>query len=483
MSDDHAAQAVGAYGRRFAELNPTPNIDRLASEGVRFDNVFCSNSICTPSRATLLSGQYSHVNGVRTLSDLISPDKIVLPAVMTEQGYETAMIGKWHLRAEPTGFDYYIVLPGQGTYFNPVFHDKNLGAWPDNQRQFIGSVVGRAQAALHADDAITDLSIKWLSERKSDQPFFLMHHFKAPHGNWENPESTDFLYEDIDIPEPTSLRTGPAPGSPSAELGSSIGKRNLRRNVGMQMRVNQNLAPHDYQTEAYQRYTKKYLRCVRGIDDKVGRLIEHLRSTGELDNTIILYISDQGMMTGEHDYYDKRWMYDESMRMPFIVRYPESIPAGSSNDAMITNVDFAPTLIELAGGSPRSDMQGHSFEKMITGGETPTGWREAVYYRYWMQMAHHEVPAHYGIRTKDFKLIFHYGLPLDAAGAVQTATEPGWQLFDLRADPAENHDVYRYPSYADTVASLKQQLLALKAEVGDTDERYPELLALREKVW
>jgi len=480
MSDDHATQAVGAYGGRLAPLNPTPTIDRLASEGIRFDNVFCSNSICTPSRATLLSGQYSHVNGVRTLSDAITPDRIILPHVMSKLGYQTAMIGKWHLHAEPTGFDYYCVLPGQGTYFNPEFHDQNLGAWPDNKRQMIGKILGQADAALHADDAITDLSLSWLKDRDPSKPFFLMHHFKSPHGNWENPESTDFLYENTHIPEPATLRSGPITGSPGTDgLGSSIGKRNLKRNIGMQMRVDQALEAEAYESEAYQRYLKKYLRCVRGVDDNIARLLTYLESTGELDNTVILYTSDQGQLTGEHDYYDKRWMYEESLRMPFIVRYPPGIKAGLTSDAMITNVDFAPTLIDLAGGQAPSSMQGRSFKTMIHGGESPDDWREAVYYRYWMQLAHHHVPAHYGIRTADYKLIFFYGLPLDATGAVQQKSTPGWQLFDLRRDPEETVDLYSDPNYANLVLTLKKQLQQLKEEVGDTDENYPEVIARR----
>jgi len=484
MSDDHARQAVGAYGGRLAPLNPTPTIDRLAREGIRFDNVFCSNSICTPSRATLLSGQYSHVNGVRTLSDPIAPERVVLPHVMSELGYQTAMIGKWHLHVEPTGFDYYCVLPGQGTYFNPEFFDQNAGKWPDNRRQMIGKVLGKADAALHADDAITDISLNWLSDRDTSKPFFLMHHFKSPHGNWENPESTDFLYENTYIPEPHTLRTGPVTGSPGTEgLGSSIGKRNLKRNIGMQMRVDQDMEAEAYETAAYQRYLKKYLRCVRGVDNNIARLIDHLEFTGELDNTIILYTSDQGQLTGEHDYYDKRWMYEESLSMPFIVRYPPAIKAGLTSDAMITNVDFAPTLIELAGGKAPESMQGHSFKTMIHGGDTPDDWREAVYYRYWMQLAHHYVPAHYGIRTADYKLIFYYGLPLDATDAVQEKSTPGWQFFDLHSDPDETIDLYRDPNFSATIASLKDQLLALKAEVGDTDEGYPELMAVRDQVW
>ena len=219
------------------------------------------------------------------------------------------------------------------------------------------------------------------------------------------------------------------------------------------------------------------------MDDNIGRLIDYLESTGELDNTIILYTSDQGQLTGEHDYYDKRWMYEESLRMPFIVRYPPAIKAGLISDAMITNVDFAPTLIDLAGGEAPGSMQGRSFKTMIHGGDAPDDWREAVYYRYWMQLAHHYVPAHYGIRTTDHKLIFYYGLPLDASGAVPEQSPAGWQFFDLSRDPDETIDLYRDPKYTETIASLKDELLELKAEIGDTDERYPELMAVREQAW
>jgi arylsulfatase A-like enzyme len=484
MSDDHAAQGVGAYGGRLAALNPTPTIDRLAREGVRLTNVFCSNSICTPARATLLTGQYSHANGVLTLNDDLKPNQQVLPRLMHGAGYATAMIGKWHLGCEPSAFDYYCVLPGQGTYFNPVFHDKNRGAWPNNQRQMIGSVVGHADAALHVDDATTDISLDWLKKRDRTKPFFLMHHFKSPHGNWENAERYDFLYEDVKIPEPTNLREGPSSRSAAtAGLGSSIGKRNPRRNMGQQMSVDPRLPDDSYLGASYQRYLKKYLRCIRGIDDNVARLLTALATSGDLDNTIIVYTSDQGLLTGEHDLYDKRWMYDESMRMPFIVRYPKSIRAGSTSAAMITNVDFAPTLLDFVGVPAPATMQGRSFRTIMEGGPTPAGWQTSVYYRYWMHLAHHDVPAHYGVRSADFKLIFYYGLPLGANGALAKPTPPGWELYDLRSDPEENRNVYAEPKYAATVAALKMELLRLKSAVGDTDEKYPELKRVREKFW
>ena len=475
MSDDHAAHAIGAYGGRLAVLDPTPNIDRLAAEGILFENAFATNSICTPSRATLLTGQYSHVNGVRTLSGSLPPERQTLAHGMRRAGYQTAMIGKWHLKQEPA-FDYYAVLPGQGSYFNPVLRISG-GEWPKNEKRFSGYDSG------HSSDVITNLSLDWLKQRDPEKPFFLMHHFKAPHDNFENAERYDFLYEGDDIPEPDSLWREPNHGSEATEgTGTSIGKRNQRRNMGHHMFVDPALSDAEYKRTAYQRYLKKYLRTVRGVDDSVGRLLAYLEETGELDNTIVFYTSDQGFMLGEHDYIDKRWMYEESMRIPLLVRYPAVAEGGTKRRALIANVDFAPTMLELAGESVPAEMQGRSFAKLL-GGETPPDWRTSVYYRYWMHMAHHDNPAHYGIRTERYKLIFFYGLALDAEGAVDEKTQPGWELYDLKEDPQEMRNVYGRQEYASAAAKLKQELLGLKREIGDTDDRYPELMEVRRRAW
>lgn len=238
-----------------------------------------------------------------------------------------------------------------------------------------------------------------------------------------------------------------------------------------------------YKREAYQRYQKKYLRAVRGVDDNIALLLAELARTGDLENTVILYTSDQGFMLGEHDYIDKRWMYEESLRMPFLVRHPRTVPAGQTSAALISNVDFAPTLLDLACLATPADMQGRSFRSMLEGKPTPADWRTGIYYRYWMHMAHHDNPAHYGIRTADHKLIFFYGLPLDATGAVQQATTSGWELYDLRRDPQETKNLYSAPGYAAIATRLKNELLQLKAEIGDTDEKYPELMAVRTQHW
>ncbi|WP_339731584.1 sulfatase [uncultured Gimesia sp.] len=473
MSDDHAAHAIGAYGGRLAAVNPTPTLDRLANEGMLLKNVFCTNSICTPSRATLMTGQYSHVNGVTTLNGAIGPDQQHLARLMKTGGYETAMIGKWHLKKEPAAFDFYTVLPGQGSYFNPVFRVRGPKPWPKNEFR-----VSRYDSK-HSSDAITDISLKWLKNRKQKKkPFFLMHHFKAPHDNFENAERYDWLYQDVTIPEPESLWQRKNHGPLNlARYGTSVGQRNQRRNMGHHMFVDEGRSSEEYTREAYQRYLKKFLRCVRGVDDNVKRLLEHLEQTGELDNTIIVYTADQGFMLGEHDYIDKRWMYEESLRMPFIVRYPQWIKAKSKDETIINNVDFAPTLLAMAGVEKPEFMQGRSFLPILKGEGTPADWPEATYYRYWMHMTHHDNPAHYGIRTKDYKLIFFYGLPLDAPGALKTPTPPHWELYDLKKDPYEMQNVIADPVYAPIVKKLKQQLKQLKQQVGDTDERFPELKA------
>ena len=387
---------------------------------------------------------------------------------MRAAGYETAVIGKWHLQAEPASFDHYCVLPGQGSYFNPIFHEKGK-PWPNNTRRVTG------YDSVHSCDAITDLSIEWLTKKRDrSRPFFLMHHFKSPHDNFENAERYDFLYEDVTIPKPESLRARP-------KYGTSVGKRNSRRNMGQHMFVDPTLDDPAYQRTAYQRYLKKYLRCVKGVDDNVGRLLVALRASGELDDTVVIYTSDQGFMLGEHDYIDKRWMYEESMRMPFLIRYPRLVPAGSASQAIVNNTDFAPTILALAGAKAPAAMQGRDMSDVLRGRDKAG--RSATYYRYWMHMTHHDNPAHYGIRTPTHKLIFFYGQPLDARGALKQPTEPYWELYDLRLDPQELHNVYGNPEYSDVTRDLKATLLALKKDAGDTDEKYPELMRVRERYW
>ena len=493
MSDDHAAHAIGAYGSRLASLNPTPNIDRLAKEGMLFENAFCTNSICSPSRACVITGQYAHTNGVHDLWGSIESERQFLPIEMKRAGYETAMVGKWHLKEEPGAFDYYSVLPGQGDYHNPKFRVQGEKGWPKDEVAFDG---------YHSSDAITEITLEWLKEkREGKKPFFLMHHYKAPHDYFEHAERYNDYLKDVDIPEPENLRLENQPkfgsiatlgyeGELIPHIGTSIGNRNPRRSYAGDLPI---LFAKDYPVDydpskltdaevkriSYNVYLKNYLRCVKGIDDNLGKLFAYLEEAGLMDNTVIIYTGDQGFMLGEHDYQDKRWMYEESMRMPFLVRYPKSIKAGSRTDAIVENVDYAPTMLALAGVETPDYMQGKSFKAILETGDEPEGWKQAAYYRYWMHMAHHDNPAHLGIRTKEHKLIYYYGC--NYGGGYQTP--PAWELYDIKNDPQENVNQYDNPQFADTVKTLKAELAQLRQTVGDTGEDYPAAEKVVQEFW
>ncbi len=493
MSDDHAAHAIGAYGSRLAELNPTPNIDRLAKEGMLFENAFCTNSICSPSRACVITGQYAHTNEVHDLWGSIESERQFLPIEMKKAGYETAMIGKWHLKEEPGAFDYYSVLPGQGKYHNPEFRVQGENGWPKDVVKFDG---------YHSSDAITEITLDWLEKkREGKEPFFLMHHYKAPHDYFEHAERYNDYLKDIDIPEPKNmwLENQPKFGSIATlgyegelipHIGTSIGTRNPRRSYAGDL---PSLFPKDFpanydpskltETEvkriSYNAYLKNYLRCVKGIDDNLGKLFAYLEGADLMDNTVIIYTGDQGFMLGEHDYQDKRWMYEESMRMPFLVRYPKTIKAGSRSDAIIENVDYAPTMLALAGVETPDYMQGKSFKSVLETGDEPEGWKQGAYYRYWMHMAHHDNPAHLGIRTKTHKLIYYYGC--NYGGTYQTP--PAWELYDVKNDPQENVNQYENPEFAEVVKTLKAELAQLRQTVGDTGEDYPAAEKVVQEFW
>ncbi|MDA1068041.1 MAG: sulfatase [Verrucomicrobia bacterium] len=511
MADDHTWQAIGSYGSHLKEFCPTPNIDRLSSEGALLKNVYCTNSICTPSRASILSGQYSHVNGLMTLEDTWDRDHQPNMAVeLQKAGYETAIIGKWHLHSEPMGFDYYKVLPGQVLYFNPLLKEKGK-PWKDHNE-------GGEAYEGHSSDVIGNETIKWLKEqRDTGKPFFLMCHFKAPHGLWEYAPRFKELYAHVEIPEPHSLFEDNSDRSDgSRDYGSTVGPTNkIRSRVACMQNdfwpggpLDVTVMDEKEQTRAaYQRYLKDYLRCVAGVDENVGRVLATLKEQGIEDDTLIIYTGDQGMMLGEHDRVDKRWAFEESMRMPFIARYPKEIEPNSINKDIINNVDFAPTLLDFAGAKAPKEMQGRSFRKNLAG-DTPKDWRQSTYYRYWMHRAHHDVPAHYAIRTQRYKLIFYYGLALHPRmdkfwpeNAVSDSTEANlhqvssWgvtrpestparlELYDIEKDPYEQQNVYEDPTYSAVVADLKKQLSAIKEEVGDLDDLYPELVERRNQVW
>lgn len=492
MSDDHAAHAISAYGSRLAAIAPTPNIDRLANEGALFKNAFCTNSICSPSRACVLTGQYNHVNGSFDLGGTVPPGKQMLAIEMGKAGYQTAMIGKWHLKEEPADFDHYCVLPGQGKYHDPEFLIRGEKPWGKNKIQFQGK---------HSTDAITDLTLDWLKTGwDQDRPFFLMHHYKAPHDYFDNAPRYETYLKGVDIPEPETLWiSGSQFGSIAtrgdndelvAHVGTSIGSRNPRRSyLGDLPELYPNEFPADFDPAnytdeenkrfAYNAYLKKFLRCVKGIDDNLGRLFAHLESTGQLDNTVIIYTGDQGFMLGEHDYQDKRWMYEESQRMPFLVRYPKTIPAGQRLETIVENVDYGATMLDFAGAEIPASVQGKSFRSLLETGVEPADWKQEAYYRYWMHMAHHDNPAHVGIRTKTHKLIYYYGCNYD--GGYQTP--PGWELYDLQHDPKETVNLYYDPANADLVTELKERLAAARTRVGDDGSHHPKCEAIVQEFW
>ncbi|MCX6878093.1 MAG: sulfatase [Verrucomicrobia bacterium] len=435
MSDDHAAHAISAYGSR---LNQTPNLDRLAKEGMRFDRVFAVNSICTPSRACILTGKYSHLNGVPVFNRFDGSQPTVAKYLQAA-GYHTGMFGKWHLESDPTGFDKWTILPGQGDYFNPAFLEAG----------------GRRVITGYVTDIITDLSIEFLKNRPPDQPFFLMCHHKAPHRNWQPDAKHRAMFANKEIPEPATL------------FDEYAGRTDAIRECTQ--KVLENLGSNDTKGPPpaallgdalkrwkYQRYMQDYLACVQSVDDNVGRLLDYLAQAGLAENTLVIYTSDQGFFLGDHGLYDKRFMYEESIRMPFLVRWPGTVKPGSVQSAMGINVDFAPTFMEVAGLPVPADMQGRSLVPLLKG-ERPADWRTSWYYRYYHDPGDHNTRAHYGVRTETHKLIYFW-------------TKDQWELYDLVKDPAELHNLYQDPAQADTVAKLKAELQRLKKELKDDDQ-------------
>jgi arylsulfatase A-like enzyme len=457
MSDDHASHAISAYG---SKINKTPNLDRIASGGMRLDNCFCTNSICTPSRACILTGTYNHVNGVTTLATPMDNTLQTFPKLLRQNGYQTAIFGKWHLGQGPehcpTGFDDWAVLPGQGFYHNPEFIFK--GPNGGTRRSLQGYVT----------DIITDMCLDWLKKRDSDKPFCMFYHHKAPHRSWYPDEKHESMYVNEKIPEPETLQDDYSNRASAAReakmrLGTHMWERDLKSEINL------DIPEEEMRSWAYQRYIKDYLRVIASVDDNVGRVLDYLVQEGLTENTIVVYTSDQGFFLGDHGWFDKRFMYEESLRMPFMIRYPEEIEPGTTNDDIVTNVDFAPLFLDYAGIDVPEYMQGRSFRPVLQG-NTPGDWQDEMYYRYWMHGADHNVAAHYGIRTKRYKLIYYYADPLGQPGTIDEVRDPEWELFDLEKDPCELNSVYDDPEYASVVKDLKDRLHRLQADVGD--ERY-----------
>ncbi|MEQ9219119.1 MAG: sulfatase [Cyclobacteriaceae bacterium] len=465
MSDDHTSQSWGIYGSVLDEVAHTPNIKRLRSEGAQLMNVFATNSICVPSRAAILTGEYSHRNGVYTLSDAIDPDRETVAKILQQKGYETAIFGKWHLKTQPQGFDAWNVLPGQGRYFDPVL--RNSENWPDGET-YEG----------FSSDVITDQSLAWLEQRDKEKPFFLMHHFKATHEPFNYPDRLKDLYEDVEFPEPESLMDFYPDGTSRTFQGQilDIMEERFTNNPDrylMDSFSTEGLTREEARRKVYQQFIRNFLRSGAAIDENIGRVLDYLDKEGLRENTIVIYTADQGYFLGEHGLFDKRMMYEESIRMPFVISYPPEIEAGSTNEDLILNVDFAPLFLDYAGVEVPDFMQGRSFRANLTG-ETPEDWRESFYYRYWLHETHR--PAHLGVRTKEDKLIYFYGQ--DLIDQNSEATAPTWEYYDLKKDPKEINNVFGDPEYQDQIKSLKQEIIRLKGEAQDSDEQYPGMDSL-----
>lgn len=462
MTDDHASQAISCYG---SKVNQTPNFDRLAKEGMRMDRVFATNSICTPSRATILTGKYSHLNGVPVFNRFDGAQPTVAK-LLQKAGYYTAMVGKWHLGSNPTGFDYWNILPGQGVYNNPTFYDKD------------GSAVYKG----YATDIITDITMDVVKNRPKDKPFFLMCHHKAPHREWTPDEKHRKMFENLRIPQPGNLRDDYAGRTdalreqqqsvfrdltrfdlklkpPAGLSGGDLRQWLMAKPNEVEIEVDgvkKTLAGRELEDWKYQRYMQDYLACVQSVDDNMGRLLDSLDANGIAENTVVIYTSDQGFFLGEHGLFDKRFMYEESLRMPFLVRWPAGIRPGSTSQAIGINCDFAPTFLDLAGQPTPGDMQGRSFLP-VWKGKTPGNWRHSMYYRYYHDPGDHNTRAHYGVRTDTHKLIYYW-------------KKDQWECYDLKADPEEMHNIYGEPKAQKLVARLKKELYRLKKELKDDDQ-------------
>ncbi len=493
FSDDHAPHAIGAYNGWLKSVNPTPCIDSLASEGVVFLNSFCTNSICGPSRAVIQTGKHSHKNGFMNNGNTFDWNQQTFPKLLQAAGYTTAIYGKSHLKGKPQGFSDWKVLPGQGLYYNPDMITPK----------------GTTRIEGHCTDIVTDLAVDWLKQgREQGKPFMLMVQHKAPHRNWMPAQRHLNLYADTDLPEPDTLFDTWEDNAPPARYqeleidrhmhlnfdlfvdllpsfdGNAIqGRldksawRNMQRMTTAQLQEwrkayeprdkafhAENLSGKSLVRWKYQRYAKNYLRCIKGVDESVGTLMQTLDDLGLSDNTVVIYSSDQGFYVGDHGWYDKRWMYDESMKMPFIVKWPGVTQPGTYNDDLIQNLDYAETFLEMAEAEIPDDMQGRSLVPLLEG-DTPSDWRTSVYYHYYEYPSVHMVPRHYGIRTKNHKLMHFYQFD-------------EWEFYDLEKDPDELMNVYGDNEYATVISKTKDELEHLRAFYDDDSD-----VSVKPKSW
>ncbi len=464
FADDHAAHALSAYAAHLpygAHIAETPRLDGLAAGGMLFVNAFVTNSICAPSRATVLTGQYGHLNGVMVNGQRLHPTSVAFPALLRAAGYRTALFGKWHLQEAPRGFDHYEILAGQGSYYNPILH----------------SATDTVRHEGYTPEIITDRALTWLDGRTGDAPFLLMLHHNAAHRFWDPGPRELELYRDTVLPEPATFwDDGAGRASPAADPEMSIALDLFARDLKLEApdgltptqaeawrraydaenawfrSAAADLPPDERVRWRYQRYIRDYLRTVRAIDTSVGRVLDALERAGIEEETLVVYTSDQGFFLGDHGWFDKRWMYEESLRTPLIVRWPGVTRPGAVNRDLVMNLDFAETLLDAAGASVPAGMQGRSLVPLLRG-RTPTDWRDAVYYQYFEYPGWHMVRRQYGVRTERYKLIHYYELG-------------EWELFDLLRDPEELNSVADNPAYAEVRAELEARLHRLREELA-----------------
>lgn len=463
FTDDHAAHAMSCYG---SKINQTPHLDRIAQQGMKFTRCYVGNSLCGPSRATVLTGKHSHLNGFRQNGDRFDGAQVTMPKLLRAAGYQTAVIGKWHLESDPTGFDHWEVLVGQGPYYNPPMIRNGE----------------RVKYEGYTTEIIGDLTLDWLKQRKSDQPFLLMAQHKAPHREWQPGPKYFDLYQGITLPEPPTLFDDYAGRASPARTQSMSVARDLSP-LDLKLTPPKNLTPDQLKTWTaayaeenaalaadgltgdalirwkYQRYIKDYARCIQAVDDQVGRLLDYLEESGLAENTIVIYSSDQGFFLGDHGWFDKRFMYEECYRTPLLVKWPGVAKPGSVCDALVSNLDYAQTMLDLAGVTADPAMQGRSLVPLLRG-NTPDDWRSSLYYHYYEYPGPHDVARHYGVKTARYKLLHFYHLG-------------EWELYDLEQDPQERKSVYGDPAYATVQAELKTELARLRTEYQVPDDPLP----------
>jgi arylsulfatase A-like enzyme len=465
FSDDHAYQAISAYGDK-RHLIETPNLDRIAKEGMRFDRCLVPNSICGPSRASILTGKYSHLNGFYNNSNSkFDGSQQTFPKLLRATGYQSAIIGKWHLVSDPTGFDFWQILPGQGVYFNPPMIRNGE----------------QVKTEGYVTDIITDLTLDWLKKRDKSKPFLLMCQHKAPHREWSPPPR--FLDHDLDrkYPEPETLfddysGRGLAVRDQDMTIEKTFTERDAKLTAPPEMTPEQlkawdayyrprneafrkaNLSGKDLVRWRYNRYMHDYVGCIKAVDEGVGRLLDYLKQEGLEKDTLVIYSSDQGFYTGEHGWFDKRWIFEESLRTPFLARWPGVIKPDQVNKDIVSILDFTSTFVEVAGVKIPSDLQGRSLLPLF-GGKTPNDWPKSFYYHYYEYPAPHHVRPHYGVVTDRYKLVHFYMPDVNY-----------WELYDSQADPLEVKSFYDDPSYAKTVAELRAELDRLRKELKVPEE-------------